>query len=89
METGPGRAVLLALSGLPNFTYPLDIGDSHKYFFRDIVSPPFTLNEDATLTVPRGIGLGVEVMKRHWRITPFPGRSFVPRGTLSGMKHMN
>lgn len=61
METGPGRAVLLALSGLPNFIYPLDIGDSHKYFFRDIISPPFTLNDDATLTVPRGTGLGVDV----------------------------
>ena len=61
METGLGRAVLLALSGLPNFIYPMDIGASDKYFSRDIVSPPFTLNEDGTLSVPRGVGLGVEV----------------------------
>ena len=64
METGIGRAVLLALSGLPNFTYPMDIGASNKYFFRDIVDPEFTLNSDGTITVPREPGLGVEVNEK-------------------------
>lgn len=61
METGIGRAVLLALSGLPNFTYPMDIGASNKYFFKDIVEPDITLNSDGTITVPRKPGLGVDV----------------------------
>ena len=61
METGIGRAILLALSGLPNFTYPMDIGASDKYFFQDIVEPEFKLNSDGTITVPRNPGLGVEV----------------------------
>ena len=64
METGIGRAVLLALSGLPNYTYPMDIGASDKYFIQDVVNPQFTLNSDGTLTVPDGPGLGVEVDER-------------------------
>lgn len=61
METGIGRAVLLALSGLPNFIYPMDIGASDKYFIKDIVEPEFKLNPDGTIDVPRNPGLGVEV----------------------------
>jgi O-succinylbenzoate synthase len=61
METGIGRAVLLALSGLPNFIYPMDIGASDKYFTEDIVEPPFKLNPDGTIDVPQKPGLGVEV----------------------------
>ena len=53
--------MLLALSGLPNFTYPMDIGASDKYFFQDIVEPEFKLNSDGTLSVPKAPGLGVEV----------------------------
>jgi len=64
METGIGRAVLLALSGLPNFIYPMDIGASDKYFHQDIVEPAFKLNPDGTLNVPQGPGLGVEVNER-------------------------
>jgi len=64
METGIGRAVLLALSGLPNFTYPMDIGASNKYFWRDIVDPEFTLNSDGTISVPQEPGLGVEVNEK-------------------------
>ena len=61
METGIGRAVLLALSGLPNFIYPMDIGASDKYFRQDIVTPEFKLNPDGPINVPQGPGLGVEV----------------------------
>jgi o-succinylbenzoate synthase len=61
LETGIGRAVLLALSGLPNFVYPMDIGASNKHFFQDIVSPEIKLNADGTISVPSAPGLGVEV----------------------------
>lgn len=64
METGIGRAVLLALSGLPNFIYPMDIGASDKYFQQDIVEPAFKLNPDGTLNVPQGPGLGVKVNEK-------------------------
>jgi len=63
-ETGVGRAVLVALAGLPNFIYPSDISASRRYYPRDIVDPEFSLNPDGTISVPQGPGLGVEVNEK-------------------------
>jgi len=60
-ETGVGRALLLALAGLPNFIYPNDISASNRYYKRDIIDTEFALNTDGTISVPSGPGLGVEV----------------------------
>nr|MDO8063165.1 o-succinylbenzoate synthase [Candidatus Freyrarchaeum guaymaensis] len=62
LETGVGRAVNVALASLPNFTLPNDISASNRYYHEDIVEPPFELNSDGTISVPRGGGLGVEVV---------------------------
>jgi O-succinylbenzoate synthase len=51
----------VALASLPNFSLPGDISASDRYFRRDVVRNPFTLNPDSTLTVPAGPGCGVEV----------------------------
>ena len=61
LETGIGRAVSVALASLPNFTLPGDISANDRYFKRDIVKNPFTLNPDSTLTVPTDIGHGAIV----------------------------
>jgi O-succinylbenzoate synthase len=61
LESGIGRAVNVALASLPNFTLPGDISANDRYFKRDIVKNPFTLNSDSTLTVPQGIGHGAVV----------------------------
>lgn len=61
LETGIGRAVNVALASLPNFTLPGDISANDRYFKRDIVTNPFTLNADSTLTVPTGLGHGAVV----------------------------
>lgn len=61
LETGIGRAGNVALASLPNFTLPGDISANDRYFARDIVRNPFTLNPDSTLSVPTAPGLGVEV----------------------------
>jgi O-succinylbenzoate synthase len=61
LESGIGRAVNVALASLPNFTLPGDISANDRYFKRDIVQTPFTLNPDSTLTVPTGIGHGAIV----------------------------
>ena len=61
LETGIGRAVNVALASLPNFTLPGDISANNRYFPRDIVQNPFTLNSDSTLTVPTGPGNGAVV----------------------------
>lgn len=61
LETGIGRTVSVALASLPNFTLPGDISANDRYFKRDIVTNPFTLNPDSTLTVLTTPGNGAVV----------------------------
>lgn len=61
LETGVGRAHSVALASLAGFTLPGDISASARYYHQDIIDPPFTLNQDSTLSVPRGAGIGVSV----------------------------
>ncbi|MBP1464199.1 o-succinylbenzoate synthase [Candidatus Chloroploca sp. M-50] len=61
LETGIGRAANVALASLPNFTLPGDISASARYFARDIVTNPFVLNADSTLTVPDAPGSGADI----------------------------
>ena len=62
LETGIGRTFNVALASLPNFTLPGDISANDRYYARDIVTNPFTLNtEDSTLTVPTAVGCGADV----------------------------
>ena len=61
LETGIGRATNVALASLPNFSLPGDISASDRYFARDVVHNPFTLNPDSTLSVPTAPGSGVVV----------------------------
>jgi o-succinylbenzoate synthase len=67
LETGIGRAGNVALASLPNFTLPGDISANDRYFRRDIVHNPFTLNDDSTLTVPTVPGCGAEVDEDYLR----------------------
>jgi O-succinylbenzoate synthase len=59
LETGIGRAALVALSSLPGFTLPGDSSASDRYWQTDLTEP-FVL-EDGQLRVPSGPGLGVTV----------------------------
>ena len=59
-EFGIGRAANLAISSLPNFSFPSDVSGSEKYYARDIVSPPITA-VNSVVTVPTGPGIGHEV----------------------------
>ncbi len=58
LETGIGRASCLALASLPGFTLTPDLSASSRYFECD-VTEPFVL-QDGSLTVPQGLGIGVE-----------------------------
>ncbi len=60
LETNIGRAHNVALASLPGFTLPGDISASARYYARDVAFPDFALNDDSTLSVPTGPGLGVE-----------------------------
>ncbi len=61
LETGVGRAHNVAISSLPNYTLPGDVSASDRYYERDVVIPPFRLNPDGTIDMPRGPGIGVEI----------------------------
>lgn len=63
LEVGIGRAANAAFASLPGVTLPCDISATDRYFDPDITEPPFVLNPDSTLTVPDGIGIGVEVQQ--------------------------
>lgn len=70
LESGIGRAGNVALASLPNFTLPGDISASKRYYKMDIVDPPFEVAADGTMAVPKGPGIGVEVvMKRLDEVT--------------------
>ena len=61
LETGIGRASNLALASLPGFVLPGDISASERYYHRDITNERFVLNDDSTIDVPKGNGLGVTI----------------------------
>ncbi len=72
LESGIGRALNVALASLPNFKLPGDISASRRYYKEDIIDPAFDLNPDGTLSVPTGLGLGVNViMDRLERVTVY------------------
>jgi o-succinylbenzoate synthase len=62
LETGIGRAHNIAIASLPGFVLPNDISASNRYFREDIVSPEFKLNKNGTMSVPKGPGIGVNVI---------------------------
>jgi O-succinylbenzoate synthase len=59
IETGVGRAALVALAALPGFTMTGDCSASDRYFADDLTEP-FVL-ENGALRVPKGPGIGVTV----------------------------
>jgi len=61
LETGVGRASNLAIASLPGFILPGDISASDRYYQRDITNERFVLNEDSTIDVPNGPGLGITI----------------------------
>jgi o-succinylbenzoate synthase len=61
LESGIGRAHNVALASLPNMRLPNDTSASDRYWERDVVVPPFTLDADGMVAVPTGPGLGVEI----------------------------
>ncbi len=62
LETGIGRALNVALAAGPGFTMPGDVSASDRYWEEDLVEPPFRLLPGGRLAVPRGPGIGVEVV---------------------------
>jgi O-succinylbenzoate synthase len=61
LETGIGRAAQLALAALPGISLPGDISATSRYYEQDIATHFFLNAEDSTISVPTGLGLGIDV----------------------------
>ena len=60
LETGIGRAMNLALAGLPNFTITGDVSASERFWKKDVVTDPIRL-ENGQVRLPQGSGAGVHI----------------------------
>jgi O-succinylbenzoate synthase len=61
LESGIGRAHNLALASLPNFSLPGDTSASSRYWHRDIINPPVTIDREGFATIPDRPGIGYDV----------------------------
>ena len=62
LESGVGRLANVHLQTLPGFTLPGDTSASERYFDEDLVDPPVTVSREGTIRVPRGPGIGHEIV---------------------------
>lgn len=58
LESGIGRAHNIAMSALPGFSLPGDLGASRRYWQQDIIDPEVTVTQWGTIPVPRVPGSG-------------------------------
>ena len=61
LETGIGRAHNVALASLEPFDLPGDLSPSDRYWERDIVDPPWTMEAGTLAVPPAAPGIGPEV----------------------------
>lgn len=52
LECGIGRAYNVALASLPNFTLPGDLSPSARYWTRDVITKPWTMDDEGRVNVP-------------------------------------
>jgi O-succinylbenzoate synthase len=62
LETGIGRAFNLHLQTLPGFVLPGDTSETSRYFTKDIVDKPVTLQPDGFIEISEGPGIGVQIL---------------------------
>jgi O-succinylbenzoate synthase len=62
-ETGIGRALNIQLQSAPGFALPGDTSETRRYFHEDIVEPPVRLDSEGFIAMPKGPGIGVEVVE--------------------------
>jgi O-succinylbenzoate synthase len=62
LESGIGRAHNIHLSTLANFSLPGDVAASRRYYAPDLIDPEIVVRPDGTIALPRGPGIGVELV---------------------------
>ncbi len=76
LETGVGRGHLVALATLEGVKYPNDVSASDRYYWEDIVEPPWTLR-DGRIQAPEKPGIGVEPVEERLRKVARKRRTFI------------
>lgn len=66
LETGVGRAFNIALASLRTVDYPGDTSPNDRYFAKDVVSNPFSM-EEGRIKPNAGDGIGVKLDERFFR----------------------
>ena len=62
LECGIGRAFNVALASLPNFSIPGDLSPSARYWQRDVITRPWTMDSSGRVKVPLDVpGIGVDI----------------------------
>ncbi|MEI5990423.1 O-succinylbenzoate synthase [Enterococcus termitis] len=59
-ESGVGRALNVQFASQKIFTFPGDISASDRYYYEDIITEPFEI-QNGELNVPNGLGIGVSL----------------------------
>jgi O-succinylbenzoate synthase len=86
LETGVGRATILALASLPGFTLPGDVSASNRWYTTDLTEPFVLDPSDGTIAVPTApvapvdptsAGFVVEHSSTAYEV-PFAGSAVVP-----------
>jgi O-succinylbenzoate synthase len=62
LESGIGRLANVHLQTLSGFSLPGDTSASARYFEEDLVDPPVTVSAGGLIAVPRGPGIGHEIV---------------------------
>jgi O-succinylbenzoate synthase len=79
LEFGIGRAHNVHLASLENFRLPGDVSASERYFETEIIGEPFTVEQDGTMKVPTGPGIGVTVREDLIRKIALQQKEYRPR----------
>jgi o-succinylbenzoate synthase len=78
LESGIGRAHNIHLASLAPFSLPGDLSASGRYYYEDLIDPPFVLGPNSSIEVPRGPGIGVTVSERVLARATKASRTFQP-----------
>ena len=78
LEMGIGRAANVHLASLENFRLPGDVSASSRYFATEIIAEPFTVDNDGTMKVPTGPGIGVTVLEKDIRRMALKTKEYRP-----------
>jgi O-succinylbenzoate synthase len=60
LDTGIARAHNVAIASLPNYSIPGDVPASTRYWKKDVINPPMTIDKNAMIQVPDRPGIGFE-----------------------------